>query len=456
MTVFGVAVLIAGATYAVLSLTQDHSEEERLAENWVTYVNAKGQEWSIPEGSYEFTVSSEEGSYPRFTSGTIDPLDVKVGDIQKMRVTIVSPMPLAAVVAEIETDTTNETVQLELAGQKPVTVSEARKNPYVVAENGALSLAANEIATNLSIKTAQAQALVEYTYIGQWTVRDTHTETYHTTFTVSDTTQKSDSMTLAWSDPVCVFANGVLQASCTVSSGVEGIDNRAMTFNSSFSVVLNGGSVFAFNPGQKITIANGGKFIFGGGKIQQFYLCQNDSDVDGYPNGSIAYVTSTSASCSGAYKRLYTMTTTTLDCDPYNGNVYQGQTGFFTTRIVDSGGASTYNDTFDYNCNGSSGLFGGKSATPSTYPTLNSESQYTVNFGSQSVSHAPTDSACVWDGDCSANTLDVPVYGWVDSTSIPICAFSGTYISSGITCSLYNNQTACEAAGRGTMVQGCR
>jgi hypothetical protein len=43
---------------------------------------------------------------------------------------------------------------------------------------------------------------------------------------------------------------------------------------------------------------------------------------------------------------------TALDCDDYNLNVFPGQTAYFTSTISDSGGTSSKNGTFDYNCNG--------------------------------------------------------------------------------------------------------
>ena len=54
--------------------------EQRNLLALVSYVNAKGQEWSIPTGEYAFNVSSKPNAYPSFISGDINPLDVKVGD----------------------------------------------------------------------------------------------------------------------------------------------------------------------------------------------------------------------------------------------------------------------------------------------------------------------------------------------------------------------------------------
>ncbi len=350
----GVVVAIAIVTYATLFLTRDRSQEEQLAASWVTYVNAKGQEWSIPSGKYDFTVGSASGVYPKFTSGNIDPLDVKVGDIQKMQVLVVSPTPIASVSAEIENDGKTITVPLELAGQKPIALGDVEKGPYRVDSENRLVLNPQKdvaVAENPAVATAHAQSLVEYTYIGQWTVRDTHTKTYHTKFIVSDTEKRSDVLTLAWSDPSCDFISGALQTDCAPALGIEGADGTSTRVTAGLTITLSGSAVLAFNPGKSLIIPTGGHILLSGGKIQQSYLYQADVDGDQYAP-SVALSTSSVSSVANMVRLKDSLTqfnTSQLDCNDATPRVYKSNPNWYATVPAETGTGGQG----DYNCDGS-------------------------------------------------------------------------------------------------------
>ncbi|KKK77776.1 hypothetical protein LCGC14_2850200, partial [marine sediment metagenome] len=279
------------------------------------YINKKGQKWTIPEGKYEFQVSSIE-EYPRFISGVIDPLDVHVGDIQKMQVVISGDVPLTRVWAEIETDSDIEIVDMALTEEKALTRDSFENNPYLVDDKGKLII--NGVSPQWTatfsglIKQAQAQGVMEYVYEGEWTVRDTHTETYRTKFIVEDEQGRTDEMTLAWSDPVCTFSGGgALQTDCTITTGVEGVDNVNMSFSGSQTITLNGGTL-AFNPNKTFTIGSG-QIVLGGGTIDaEKYLYYTDVDGDGH-SPSAAISTNSSVGPLSQKIRVY-LASGTADC----------------------------------------------------------------------------------------------------------------------------------------------
>jgi hypothetical protein len=425
----------------------------------VSYVNAQGQEWSIPKGEYKFDVSSAN-RYPKFITGFINPLDVKVGDIQKMMVAINNDTSIKRVWAEVETDNSTKMVELKLEATSTISVASLKSSSYLVDKDGTLVI--NDGSAKFSdvleklVNTADAASIVQYQYSGEWVVEDTHTKTYHTRFVVEDKSGRGDSMTLAWSDPVCIFGpSGVLSDSCSTSLGVEGYDNGDISIDINKTITLSAGTaVLAFNPGKKVSLSGGGKVLIGAGsKIQQAYICiVDDNDGDGWPS-DITRVTNSQSSCSNlgaSYKRLYTIATSTLDCDPYNGNVFQGQGASFTTAIADSGGTSAYNGTYDYNCNG-------------TVVQL-----YSPHLGKDTKGAGPA--YCYWAGSASGclSSNNAPATGWNydwngTRTTIPACGnanFGGVAKSfaqnPGSACSSYSfDSNICNTAGITNLVQAC-
>ncbi|MEK7512716.1 MAG: hypothetical protein AAB601_00775, partial [Patescibacteria group bacterium] len=229
-----------------------------------TYVNAKGEKWSVPAGEFVFNVSSNPKLYPRFLSGVIDPLDVKVGETQRMKVVVVDRAQPKSVVAEIEHDAGKDVVPLTLTGTKALAREELEQRPYLVDESGKLIL--NDASDQLSVKSvvetlvrrAEAEGEAEYTYEGEWVVHDTHTKTYRTTFIAEGSNGERATNVMAWSDPDCEFTPlGVLQNNCAAQAGsVEGFDGTGRAvLNPGVQVVLVGGvggSRFVFNSGSSI------------------------------------------------------------------------------------------------------------------------------------------------------------------------------------------------------------
>jgi len=506
LVLIGLLVVIVGLggiwTYIKYRTTSDFPVADL---GLVTYVNAQGQEWSVPKGEYEFKVSSEK-KYPKFVTGFINPVDVKVGDIQKMLMAIDSDTPIKRVWAEIETDNTVRAVEMKIESSAPVSIEDYKNQPYLVDEDGVLVINNEEnketFTTKLTKIAEAADGVIQYRYEGEWIVEDTHTKTYHTRFVVEDEKGRLDSMTLAWSDPVCVYdSNGVLQNSCTPTGGVEGFDS-ASTANSSIGSTLTinlTNTTLAFNPGARITLAGGSILIGSGSKIQQRYMCVLDADSDGYPVDVTRYLDSDPA-CDTVYqaeqvnaRRLYQSPNTAdcddnnanswiitsgyadtdndgygygayqtnaclgtvvpannTDCDNNNGNVFPGQTSYFTTAIT---GGGPKNGTYDYNCNGSD------------------NAQYANVLGG-SGGHTRA-SACYYSaGSCLATTNspnDGFSWKWIEGWPQPADAWPGCGNSANLgaavayqqvvpSCSAYNGapQVVCENAGATTLIEACR
>jgi hypothetical protein len=403
----------------------------------VTYVNAQGQEWSIPEGEYEFKVSSEK-KYPKFVTGFINPVDVKVGDTQKMLMVVDSDTPIKRVWAEVETDNTVRMVEMKVESSAPVSVEDYKNQPYLVDEDGVLVINSEEnketFAAKLTKIAEAADGVIQYRYEGEWIVEDTHTKTYHTRFVVEDEKGRLDSMTLAWSDPVCNFnSSGALTGDCTVSTGIEGFDGDSSL--NGFTISFTGPATIVFTPGNKITIGTGKlgtptNPVAGGAKISQVYPFFPDADGD-LAAESVTISTSTSASVAGKVRlslvrgqgsgtHYQIPTTPNLDCDSTNASVYPQQTGYFTTPIT---GGGPKNGTYDYNCDGQSAS-----------AVATQDYAYSNIYGFNSFSgDTSVMSACKWItvlDECVAQVAD-PSTGWIEywpnRTTRPGC-----WISAGV------------------------
>lgn len=329
--------------------------EQRSLLAMVTYLNAKGEKWSIPQGEYAFTVSSNPKFYPRFLSGDIDPLDVQVGDTQRMKIVVVDVAQPKRVWAEIEHDAGKDTVQLTLTGTKALAREELERRPYLVDESGelilndALGLSVKSIVEKL-VNRAEAAGEQEYTYEGSWVVHDTHTKTYRTTFNAESMAGKYDNFVMAWSDPVCTFdSNGFLSAAGCALSGtmVEGFDGN--TNISGATVILSGSAVFAFSPGTTITIGTGrfgteANLIQGGATIRKAQLYFSDADGDGYTANIEKNITGGIVARNVQGGQL----NPTIDCYDLNANAKPGQTAYFSANRGDG--------SFDYNCDNTASM----------------------------------------------------------------------------------------------------
>jgi len=332
------------------------------------YANAKGEIWTIPKGEFQFNISSAE-KYPKMITGIISPLDVKVGDIQKMMIALNGDAPMTRVWAEVETDNGTKIIELALSATSTVSMADRLKEPYFVDEKGFLVVndgKNNDIAKKL-VNTAEATAgVIQYRYEGEWKVEDTHTKTYHTKFIAEDTAGRKDSTILAWSDPSCNFDSfgNLLTPTCAPAAGdIIGFDGGVATIPNGATVTLTGaGSAFAFNGGTNgsIQIVPGGKIgtavapITSTAPIQQAFMWYTDADSDTYtPNVQVYATTSVTwaghirvkdVSGKGTGASYQVPVTTSTDCYDSNANAKPGQTSFFSANRGDG--------SFDYDCDG--------------------------------------------------------------------------------------------------------
>ena len=337
-----------------------------------TYTNIEGQTWGpLPEGTRDFQVVSEPGKYPQFISGVIDPVKVAVGDLQKMKIVVADDSPVTSVIAEIETDNDTVTVPLILTGSKAISTNDLREGDGFIIDNSNKLIAKNTpsvelisyrlrvAATSLREKflgIVSAASVAQYTYEGEWTVRDTSNRTYRTVFAAKDELGRERQLALAWSDPVCGLRDygGGSQSinapsGCTISNGAEGTEDGNTGFAGAYNVNLTGGA-FVWNPGYSVSINNGGSFtLLNGGSLSQGYMYLTDYDCDTYappaPTILKTFSTNASADCSASHTVRVSSVTDVNDCYDYNwyakpGSAYYG--------IVNRGDGS-----FDYDCNGS-------------------------------------------------------------------------------------------------------
>ncbi len=180
----------------------------------------------------EYSVSNSKGADPQFVSIDIDPLHVYVGDTQTFTVHVTSQSGVQSVTTSTELDT----VTHEMALTK----------------------------------------INDTTFEGSWEVYDTHVREYRTTFTARSGNGTTNSMTMAWSDPCAGVTQGVsstLTANCTVSS-VYGLDGGNLSLGG-FTLTINSGGTWGFNPGTTIT-ANGTLSKGTGGTVKKGYLFYQD------------------------------------------------------------------------------------------------------------------------------------------------------------------------------------
>ena len=260
-----------------------------------TYVNKRGENWTITQGEYAFTVSSAS-ELPRIVSGKIDPLDVKVGDIQKMKIVVMDVMPLRSAIAEIETDNGTTTLPMRLTETKMYTYADSLKEEYIVDAKGNLvaNTDANSLLKNafgMLARPVSAAGENLYTYEVDWVVKDTHVAVYHTRFIVeSENNNKKDEITLAWSDPCQSWDQyGSLTTSCSANNEIIGVDASNMTISGKSLTLTN--STMYVTSGYSLSIVAGGSVIIGSGssiKVAGF-LFMVDYDQDGYPGSTQLY-----------------------------------------------------------------------------------------------------------------------------------------------------------------------
>lgn len=231
--------------------------------------------------SQTYKIFAGNEKYPQFIEAVIDPLDVKVGDTQTMRVKIEGTSEIKWVKAKIEHDLGEDEIFLELIEE----------------EDG------------------------KSDWFGVWKVHSTHKETYRTTFIAEDKKGEQNSITLTWTDPCSIPLGGdwVLDGNCLIS-GVDGVDNGNFTVDGGYTLTIQNGSTFVWNSGKSFNISDGSVVIAEGGQLKQTSLWITDNDGDNYFPSS--YVQKFGDSLPAGYSRRYTIFSG-FDCDDNNANKWQ-------------------------------------------------------------------------------------------------------------------------------------
>jgi hypothetical protein len=310
--------------------------------------------FTLPSGPETYRISQRSTALPRIVQATIDPPDVHVGNKQTLTVVVQDEASIAFVEAQIETDHGTKTVLLGLVGP----VADAELAPLLWTVDSLNHLVRNEpraLAASLG-KVAHASDAPNLKYQGAWTVEDTHNTKYHTKFIVTDAAGRENSITLAWSDACGIPTGGnwILSSNgnCTISS-TDGVDAGNATIDS-YTLTLNSGAVFAFNPGYSINITSGAIAIASGAHLQKTYLWVADLDGDLYPG---AYQQAQDSQ-PGIQWRRRSAGSFPDDCNDSNASLYQNvsggtdadQDGYIAEAAVSVGcvGASTANNGRTY------------------------------------------------------------------------------------------------------------
>jgi hypothetical protein len=175
---------------------------------------------------------------------------------------------------------------------------------------------------------------------------------------VEDNQGRLDSMTLAWSDPVCNFNNlGALTGDCSISAGTEAFDGDSNM--GAYTMTFSGSASMLFPPLNKISLTSSGKIVGlnNGGSIRQLYPFFRDGDGDGYASGTQIYSSSSDAwsgyvrmkdvNGKGTGTHYQVPATASTDCMDTNANAKPGQTNYYSTAR--SGLLSDFYK-YDYNC----------------------------------------------------------------------------------------------------------
>ena len=262
---------------------------------------------SLSQGKQTYFIQSNPQS-PRFIKAVIDPLDVRVGDTQTMEVELEDiEAPIVSVAAHIETDT-GTTTQM------------------------------------LALKEGNAS---KGTWGGSWIVHDTHSKTYRTIFVATNTKNETSSITLTWTDP-CVPPMGgdwTLDGNCGIS-GVNGLDNGNFTV-STYTLTINAGATFVWNPGNSMNITNGAIAIADTAQLKKTYLWMQEGDGDGYPANTTQSASDTAP--SGSHRRRYQVSTiSSTDCNDGDVNAWRMRYGISScqaTGLTCVGNQAGYYDT---------------------------------------------------------------------------------------------------------------
>jgi hypothetical protein len=295
----------------------------------------------IPQGSQTYQIMQAESAMPKIVQATVNPVNVRVGDMQTLTVVISDPDPITSVVAMIETD--NGTTKV------PLTLTGAAALNDVVPQKYSVNAQSQLVLTNPTKDDAKGNVAFaaegDETYTATWTVKDTHTARYSTVFTATDANGNLNSVKIGWTDAVCSW-NGINNNSGATSSissvfgsggcaflpGVtDGVENGNLLIDA--PVTLAQGSSLVVNPGHSISFSGSGYLLIPAttplGQIEF-------SDMYCAASG---WVTAFSSPADGTYQ---------VARSQISSNVFPGQTAYFTTPTVTNYGTNTWN----YNCNG--------------------------------------------------------------------------------------------------------
>lgn len=327
--IVGLGLSIFVFSLQTIGLVQNNISSKSSIVQFKTYVNKKGEQWTVPIQKAMFTVTqaaTNEG--PVFLEGEIDPPDVHVGDTQWLRVIVQSPVGIKQVTAHIETDTGIKELPLNKVGT--VSYRDMEPNKYIV-KNGVLEILSTRQAKKLHnqkiaaeknsfFSKASAQEGEKEKWENFWIVHDTHNTTYKTTFVVEDNAGLTNTLTLAWSDLCGIPINGDYNGgtwqlssvgNCQISAGqLDGIERGDVQINNGGTLLIQNGGTFVFNPdyeiridkgqGSNITILKGNPVA----QIRKTYMWYCDQDGDGRtPSGSIGTIfaqdTTPTQACGG-------------------------------------------------------------------------------------------------------------------------------------------------------------
>ncbi|MBL4644674.1 MAG: hypothetical protein JKX80_02290, partial [Candidatus Pacebacteria bacterium] len=260
---------------------------------------------SLPttETKRTFKFSSPNGSTPTFLKASIDPSDVKVGDIQTFSVVVSDQDGVVSVFAVTELDTRVKEIAL------------------FPAEDG-------------------DTPCVECIWEGSWEVNDTSNKTYITNFIAENTLGDKQSVSISWTDPCSPPQSGpwTLDGNCAIST-TNGLEQGAFTIPSDKTLTLQNGGTWVYQEGYPISII-GTIAIEEGGRLLRSLLWVLDNDADGY-----APSTTQVASLTQPTNYIRKKDATGFDdCYDANANAKSGQTSYFTSNRGDG--------SYDYNCNG--------------------------------------------------------------------------------------------------------
>jgi len=321
-----------------------------------------------PHGSVTYQVAQAATQLPGFLQVTIDPADVHVGQVQHFTVVTNDENPIISVVATIVTD--HKTITVPLVSQGAPAVSMLVPRTVTVGEDGRLALVTAASGTNdpaiattkQGANIANAATAADTTFTGEWTVEDTHTAKYQTTFTAKDSAGNENSVTLQWTDP-CPFASSnnyaggtaTLSTACDISTGVSGVssvdgpEHGNLSITSGGSLTINNGAKLIINSGYSLSLSGTGSISIPSAGAQIVFgqdMCGTDSDGDGYTSGSNW---TAAASCGAMVPRASLAVGGASDCNDGDARAHPGQSAFFSTQEVGTAGSG---GAWDFDCNG--------------------------------------------------------------------------------------------------------